>query len=152
MKPSLVLACGNTLRGDDGVAWHVGSALKDELARAGAEVILTRQLLPEHAEPLSKVDLAIFIDCSTAANPGMVSIFSVNTAHSPPRIFTHQLDPASLLKLTQDIFGQIPSRTVSITVGGESFELEEWLSESVTAAIPIAIKAVRHAYLNAEQE
>jgi hydrogenase maturation protease len=150
MNPILVLACGNTLRGDDAVAWHIGSALKNELAHAGAELDLTRQLLPEHAEPLSKIDLAIFIDCSAAAGSGVVSICPVDPAQSLPRIFTHHLDPAALLMLTQDLFGRIPSRSLSITVGGESFEMQERLSEPVTAAIPIAIEAIRRAYINAE--
>ena len=150
MKSVLVLACGNTLRGDDGVAWHIGSALKDGPARAGAEVILARQLLPEHAEALSSADLAIFIDCSVAVHPGVVSIFLVNPAQSLPRIFTHHLDPASLLKLCQNLYGRIPSHSVAITVGGESFALKDGLSKSVTAAIPIAIEAVRDAYRNAQ--
>jgi Ni,Fe-hydrogenase maturation factor len=76
----------------------------------------------------------------------------VSPAESLPRILTHHLDPSSLLKLTQDLFGRSPSRAVSITVGGESFELNEELSESVTAAIPIAIEAVRQAYMNSERE
>jgi hydrogenase maturation protease len=156
MKRVLILACGNELRGDDGVGLRIGSALQaefgDEAAESGVEVILTQQLLPEHAEPLSKVALAIFIDCSAASPPGFVSTCSVSPAESLPRILTHHLDPSSLLKLTQDLFGRSPSRAVSITVGGESFELNEELSESVTAAIPIAIEAVRQAYMNSERE
>ena len=146
MKPILVLACGNTLRGDDGVAWHIGTALKEELADSEVEVILTQQLLPEHAEPLSKTNGAIFLDCSAIAQPGVVSTLTLCAAQSLPRIFTHHLDPASLLKLTHDLYGRIPSRAVSITIGGKSFELQEQLSEPVTAAIPIALEAVRRAY------
>jgi hydrogenase maturation protease len=146
MKPTLVLACGNTLRGDDGVAWHIGAALKDEPASSEVEVILTQQLLPEHAEPLSRANTAIFLDCSAIAQPGVVSTLTLRAAPSLPRIFTHHLDPASLLKLTQDLYGRSPSRAMSITIGGESFELQEQLSEPVTAAIPIALEAVRCAY------
>lgn len=146
MKPILVLACGNTLRGDDGVAWHIGSALRDELASSEMEVILTQQLLPEHAEPLSKSHTAIFLDCSAIAQPGVVSTHTVYAAKSLPRIFTHHLDPASLLKLTHDLYGRIPSRAVSITVGGESFELLEQLSKPVRDAIPLALEEVRRAY------
>ncbi|MEI9970055.1 MAG: hypothetical protein WDM87_16065 [Terracidiphilus sp.] len=67
MKRALILACGNTLRGDDGVAAHVGSALRaefqDKQIDPAIEVIVTQQLLPEHAEPLSRTDTAIFLDC-----------------------------------------------------------------------------------------
>src|SRR5271168_1858099 len=54
----LVLACGNTLRGDDGVGWRIGSLLIENPPCDSLQVILTRQLLPEHAEPLSKADTA----------------------------------------------------------------------------------------------
>lgn len=152
MKPVLVLACGNTLRGDDGVAWHIGSALKDELVNSEVEVILTQQLQPEHAEPLSRTDTAIFLDCSATSQPGVVSTLTLCAAQSPPRIFTHHLDPASLLKLTHDLYGSIPSRVVSITIGGKSFELREQLSEPATAAIPIAIQAVHRTISASEPE
>lgn len=156
MKPVLVLACGNTLRGDDGVAWRVGSALQDEFqnepAESAVEVILTQQLLPEHAEPLSRSNTAIFLDCSAIAKPGVVSTHSLIPAQSLPRIFTHHLDPASLLKLTQDLYGRIPAHALSITIGGESFELHEQLSEPVAAAIPIAVQAVHRAIFASEPE
>jgi hydrogenase maturation protease len=154
-KSVLVLACGNTLRGDDGVAWRIGSALRDEFpdeqTDSEIEVILTQQLLPEHAEPLSRSNTAIFLDCSATDQPGVVSIHSLSPAQTLPGIFTHHLDPTSLLTLTQDLYGRFPSRAVSITIGGKSFELQEQLTEPVTAAIPIAIDAVRNAYMNAEQ-
>jgi hydrogenase maturation protease len=156
MKPVLVLACGNTLRGDDGVGWRIGSALQDEFqnepAESAVEVILTQQLLPEHAEPLSRSNTAIFLDCSAIAQPGVVSTHSLSPAQSLPRIFTHHLDPASLLKLTQDLYGRIPARAVSITIGGKSFELQEQLTEPVTAAIPIAVQAVHRAIVASEPE
>jgi hydrogenase maturation protease len=149
MKPTLILACGNTLRGDDGVAWHIGSALQnmpqDELTAAGVEVILTPQLLPEHAEPLSSANTAVFLDCSAIDQPGIVSTRALQPAQSLPCIFTHHLDPASLLKLTLELYGRIPLRSAAITVGGNCFELQEQLSEPVRAAIPIAIQAVRSA-------
>jgi hydrogenase maturation protease len=150
MKSILVLACGNTLCGDDGVAWHIGSALKDELQDrpidSAVEVILTQQLLPEHAEPLSRTNCAIFLDCSAIDRPGVVSTRALIPAQSLPCLFNHYFDPASLLKLTQDLYGCIPLRAVAITVGGQSFELKEHLSKSVTAALPIALEAVRRAY------
>lgn len=156
MKPVLILACGNTLRGDDGVAWRIGLALQDEFqnkpAESAVEVILTQQLLPEHAEPLSRSDTAIFLDCSAIAKKGVVSIHSLCTAKNLPRIFTHHLDPASLLKLSQDLYGRVPERSLLITIGGKSFELEERLSEPVTAAIPIAVQAVHRAIYASDPE
>jgi hydrogenase maturation protease len=150
IKSAVFLACGNTLRGDDGVALHVGSALKDELANSEVELILTRQLQPEHAELLSRMNTAIFLDCSAIAQPGVVSTHALTPAQNLPHLFTHHLDPASLLKLTQDLYGRIPSRALAITVGGQSFELKERLSEPVAAAVPIALEAARRACRNAK--
>lgn len=156
MKRALILACGNTLRGDDGVAAHVGSALRaefqDKQIDPAIEVIVTQQLLPEHAEPLSRTDTAIFLDCCAIAQPGVVSIQSLSPAQMPPRIFTHHLDPASLLKLTQDLYARVPARALLITIGGKTFELEEQLSEPISAAIPIALLAVHRAIFDSEPE
>jgi hydrogenase maturation protease len=105
-----------------------------------------------HAELLSTADLVVFIDCSAVVEPGVLSTIPMTPAHALPRIFTHHLDPASLLKLAQDLYGRIPSQAMAITVGGQSFELNEQLSKPVTAAIPIAVEVVRRAYANAEQE
>jgi hydrogenase maturation protease len=142
IKSAVVLACGNTLRGDDGVAWQIGAEVQRSLRHFGVEVIFTQQFLPEHAEPLSWANLAIFIDCSSVAEPGAVSTIRVRQANCLPSIFTHHLDPASLLRLTQDLYGCTPSRAVAITIGGQSFELSETLSKPVAEAIPIAKAAV----------
>lgn len=141
-KSTLVVALGNTLRGDDGVAWKIAEALERSLRQMGAEVVLAQQLLPEHAELLSRASVAIFLDCSAIAKPGVVSTTPVSQADSLPGIFTHHLDPASLLKLTHDLYGSTPDQSVAITVGGESFELQEQLSKLVAEAVPVAIAAV----------
>ena len=152
MKSVLVLACGNTLRGDDGVAWHIGAALQEDGADSVAEIVLTHQLLPEHAELLCTADLVVFIDCTAEAGPGVISTIPITPADVLPRIFTHHLDPASLLKLAQDLYGRIPSRAMAITVGGQFFELNDQLSKRVGAAIPIAVEVIHRAYVNAGQE
>ena len=71
----------------------------------------------------------------------------MHAAAETPRIFTHHLEPASLLKLTRDLYGIAPLHAFAITVGGESFNLSEGisgdLSKRVEAAIPSAIEAIR---------
>ena len=143
----LVLACGNTLRGDDGVAWRIGETLEQQPFVDGIEVVFTRQLLPEHTAQLSVAGVAIFVDCSAVTEPGVVSTIVLSPAPSLPRIFTHHLDPASLLRLTLELYGRIPSRALAITVGGQSFALDDKLSEPVAAAIPVAAEAVRLAVI-----
>jgi hydrogenase maturation protease len=153
-KSVLVLAFGSTLRGDDGVAWRIGEELEAHPIHGGVQVVFTELLLPEHALPLSGVDAAIFIDCSAVTEPGVVSMIALNAAQELPRIFTHHLDPSSLLRLTQDLYGRVPSRAFAVTVGGQSFELSGELigrlSERVEAAIPVAIEALRRVLLDVE--
>ncbi len=141
----LVIACGNTLRGDDGVAWHIAAQLDQVAAQTGDEIVVTQQFLPEHAEQISLADVVVFIDCSALTTAGCISSLSIDPAEQLPRILTHHLDPAALLRLALDLYGQIPLRRTLITVGGESFAMTEELSAAVRNAIPAATLAVQAA-------
>lgn len=140
---ALILACGNTFRGDDGVGWCIGCAAEQQLRRADLTVMRTRQLLPEHAEAISAADVVIFVDCSAVTAAGTVSTIPIHPAESRPHTLTHHLDPGSLLRLAHDLYDRTPSHAVVITVGGESFELTDRLSRTVKAAVPKALEAVR---------
>lgn len=142
MKRIPILACGNTLRGDDGVAWRIGDALARQNWYDRVEVVYTAQLLPEHAELLRDTQLAIFLDCSATTDPGMVSTIHLGAARELPPIFTHHLDPASMLALTGRLYGTIPRESLAITVGGQAFDLGETLSDAVKAAIPFAVAVI----------
>jgi hydrogenase maturation protease len=142
-RRALLLACGNTLRGDDGVGWCIGCAVEQQLRRAGLTVVRTRQLLPEHAEAISAADIVVFVDCSAVSAAGTVSTILIQPAESLPRTLTHHLDPGSLLRLAHDLYARTPAHAVAITVGGESFEMTDRLSRTVKAAVPKALEAVR---------
>ncbi len=122
---ALLLACGNTFRGDDGVGWRIGCAVEQRSPRDDLTVVMTRQLLPEHAEAISAADVVVFVDCSAVTAAGTVSTIPIQPAESLPRILTHHLDPASLLRLAHDLYARTPARAVAITVGGESFEVTD---------------------------
>ncbi|AXC15120.1 NADH-reducing hydrogenase maturation factor [Acidisarcina polymorpha] len=142
-RRTMVFACGNALLGDDGVGWRIGREISDNPPRENVFVVCTQQLLPEHAEAVSDADLAVFVDCSAITPAGTVSTTPIEAAGALPAIFTHHLDPASLLKLALEFYGKTPSRSVAITVGGEDFALREVPSGKVAAAIPAALLAVR---------
>ena len=144
---TLLVACGNTFRGDDGVGWCIGGAVEEQLQLAGLTVLRTRQLLPEHAEAVSAADVVVFVDCSEIAAAGTVSTIPIEPAESLPRVLTHPLDPAVLLRLSRDLYARTPDRAVAITVGGESFDWSDRLSRSVKSAVPEAMEAVRLALL-----
>ena len=148
---ALVLACGNTLRGDDGVGWRIGCAVEEHPPCPQVSVILTQQLLPEHAEAMSHADTVVFVDCSAVAAPGTVSTLAIEPAETLPRILTHHLDPAALLRLGLDLYNRAPAKAIAVTVGGECFDLTDRLSSSVKAAVPAALMAVRSALLEPTQ-
>jgi hydrogenase maturation protease len=142
-RRALLLACGNTFRGDDGVGWCIGCAVEQQLRRDDLTVVRTRQLLPEHAEAISAADVVVFVDCSAVSAAGTVSTILIQPAESLPHTLTHHLDPGSLLRLAHDLYARTPAHAVAITVGGESFEMTDRLSRTVKAAVPKALEAVR---------
>ena len=142
----LLLACGNPLRGDDGVGWKIAEAFEQETAYAGVQVIIRQQFTAELAEDIRDADTVAFVDASATAAAGEVSLLELSPADTLPRILTHHMAPASLLTLCQDLYGRLPRRACAITVGAESFELGERLTEAVQAAIPKALKVLREIF------
>lgn len=146
---ALVLACGNTFRGDDGVGWRIGCAVEQRPPCDGLTVVLTQQLLPEHAEAISAADVVVFVDCSAVTTAGTVSTIALRPAERLPRILTHHLAPAALLRLALDQYARMPNHAVLVTVGGQSFDLTDQLSNAVRSAVPKALEAVRGALVGA---
>ena len=150
MAKKLVLACGNTLRGDDGVGWAIAERLEGDSSLDDVEVVVAHQLTPEMAEPISLAETVVFVDCSAVAPAGEVSVFPVAAASKDNASLTHNVDPANLLALSREIFASAPHRAFAVTVGGKSFELKEELSEAVRLAIPEAVLEIKR-LLNEER-
>ena len=143
MQRQLVLACGNTLRGDDGVGWKIAEALESDAALSAVRVRIAQQWTPEMAEEISESDVVVFVDCSAIAEPGAISVIPVEAARSSVGSLTHNVTPGSLLAMSLELYGRIPARAVAVTVGGKSFELAEGLTAPVEVAIPLAVSAIR---------
>jgi hydrogenase maturation protease len=139
MPRILVIAIGNTLRSDDGFAWHVA----DELSREAAEnlaVIKVHQLTPELAEAVSEVDLAVFVDAGAHGAPGELMWEKVATTEADLR-FSHDVTPATILQMSKVLYGDAPSAWL-ICATGKVFEHGEVLSREVGAAIPKALAMI----------
>ncbi|HEY0307279.1 MAG TPA: hydrogenase maturation protease [Acidobacteriaceae bacterium] len=143
----LILACGNSLRSDDGIGLKIGCAVEDQPPRSNLKVILSQQLLPEHAFDISESDVVVFVDCSAVTAAGVVTTMTIHPAEKLPTILTHHLDPASLMKMAKELYGHMPTHAFAVTVGAGSFDLSEKLTPPVEAAIPAAIEAVRKVLL-----
>ena len=141
--PCLILACGNALRGDDGVGpWLAGWAEERIGADPRVRVKAQTQWTPELAEEIASVGAVIFIDCSMSAPPGAVDISEVHAAPGSRVPGSHHLDAAALLALSRELYGRTPASARILTIGVGSIELGEGFSEPVKAALPDACRAL----------
>lgn len=99
MPRALLIAIGNPLRHDDGVARQVLERIRP---RADVEHHPVLQLTPEVAATLAGADLAVFIDASIA--DGGFRLEPLTERSAPPAL-THVLHPAEILGLARRLFG-----------------------------------------------
>ena len=139
---SIVLACGNALRGDDGIAPRLAHLLYRAISDTETEIVCSHQWLPEQAEDLSRSTLAIFIDASVAIPAGEIRVRPVHAEKEAAVATSHSLTPPQLMTLARDLFGRAPEKAFLVTIGGQSFEHGSEFSEPVRMAIPAAIKQI----------
>lgn len=140
----LVIACGNPLRGDDGV----GAAVVRRLgARRGATVRICLQYTPELAHEVAAADRVIFVD-ARAATPGEaqprrggVRVRRLDPRRVATGALSHTVTPESLLAMARDLYEAAPAGFL-VTVAGARFDLGRGLSLSVRRLIPQAVRAV----------
>jgi hydrogenase maturation protease len=135
----LILACGNTLREDDGVGpWLAAWAEERFRAEPGVRVVSVHQWTPELAEDVAGAESVIFVDCAMNSKAGSVSLMAVDPCGNTPAVATHHLDASQLLSLSKELYGAIPHASLQLTLGVESLELREGFSEAAQAALPAA--------------
>lgn len=145
----LILACGNTLRADDGIGPFLAAWAEDHFSSAhGVRVLIQHQWTPELSAEIAEAQTVIFLDCAVNSVPGSVTLSSVEAATEIPRLFTHHLDAATLLALARDYYGTLPSRALLLTIGAASLELREAFSKTVQAALPEAQRTLEEAVLS----
>jgi len=136
----LVLACGNTLRSDDGVGPNLAAWAEERFCREPeVRVISRQQWTSELAEEIAGADSVLFVDASASNPPGRVRLIPVSSrVDSAAAPATHHLKPSELLGVTRSLYGSIKSHAMLLTVGVGSTELGETFSAPVAAAIPRA--------------
>ena len=135
----VVIGYGNTLRGDDGVGQHVAFAVSSWKV-PGLTVEAVHQLTSDLAEPLSRADLAIFVDAKLAGEPDCVEVRSLE-ASSTRGTFGHTSDPQSLLALASAVFGRHP-RAWLVSVPAVDFTLREGFSANASRGAADALARV----------
>lgn len=135
----LVIAYGNPLRCDDGVAWQAAEEIRRKLP-ARTQIICVHQLTPELAEEVSRADTVIFLDASRTGEPGRVECRALLAEHS--RLdFSHHLVPGQVLAICAQLYGVVP-RGFLISIGGQCFDHGEKLSPAAINALPDTVAAV----------
>jgi hydrogenase maturation protease len=137
--PCLILSCGNTLRGDDGVGpWLAAWAEERFEAEPAVRVLSRQQWTPDLAEDVAEADSVVFIDCSMESSPGEVRVHPIEPATAGPGLATHHVGAPELLALGQELYDSLPRNAVLLTVGAGSTELGETFSKRVNDALPEA--------------
>lgn len=143
MAQSIVLACGNPLRGDDGVALQVVCSLQHGYTEPDTEIRCAQQWTPELAERISKSDLVIFVDASAVIPPGEMRLEAISARQEHPSVATHSLNPEQLLTLAHELYQKAPERAFLLTIGGRSFDHGDQLSDVVRHAVPAACNQIK---------
>jgi hydrogenase maturation protease len=144
----LILACGNTLREDDGVGpWLAQWAEERFAGEPRVRIIVRQQWTPELAQDVAEAESVIFVDCATNATPGSVQVGPVEPASARSGFGTHHLGAAELLALSKEVYGVIQRSSLLLKVGAGSLELREGFSKVVKAALPGACAQLEKAVL-----
>ncbi len=150
MARCLILACGNTLREDDGVGPFLAEWAEERFAtEPRVRIIARQQWTPELAQDVAEAESVIFIDCATNLASGEVRLATVATTNaSGSALATHHLGAPELLALSKDLYGAMPRSSLLLTVGAGSLELREGFSVAVKAALPEACAQLEKAVVD----
>ena len=145
MSRVLIVAYGNPMRCDDGLAWRAADQLEGKFASAEVEVLRSHQLAPELAETVSRSEAVIFVDAASGVagngQPGELRCAQVGLPQSPAR-FSHQFYPGAVVALARQLYGASPP-AYSVTLTGECFDHGESLSPVVAAALPVLVARIQ---------
>jgi hydrogenase maturation protease len=145
----LILSCGNTLRGDDGIGPFLAVWAEKRFQSHPEILVITRQQwTPELAEDIVRAESVLFIDCSVESPPGSIALEPVMPAAAAQALGTHHLSAAELLALAKDFYSSLPRIALQLSIGAASLELSEDFSDPVNAALPDARKLLEEAVLH----
>ncbi|MGZ4789512.1 MAG: hydrogenase maturation protease [Terriglobales bacterium] len=149
MPRILIVAYGNPLRSDDGLAWRAAEQLEKKVSQPDVEILTLHQLTPEVAETCRRFQCVIFVDAASrdeAGNgtAGEVRVRKIQTQKdSAGRAtrFSHALSPDAIVDMSAQLYGANP-RAFSVTMTGDDFGHGESLSATVTAALPLLVDRI----------
>ena len=153
MARVLIVAYGNPLRSDDGVAWRAADLLAEKFSIPEVEIVRLHQLAPELADTLRGFNRVIFIDAAlseeSGIEPGDVRVEEILAEVPDPARFSHAFSPQRVVGLAAELYGARP-QSFLVTVGGAHFDHGTAFSASVEAALPELISTIERLLHNAE--
>lgn len=139
-RPALLLACGNSLRQDDGIGLRIAEAAERLFPASRLRIVSAQQFTPEMAAELAATDLVLFVDACLGDEPGAIRVFPVTAGED--RAETHRLDPPALLAMAQAFCGHAPAHAFALTIGAGRCGYGEVLSGRVRQAVPRALRLI----------
>jgi hydrogenase maturation protease len=133
MSRVLIVAYGNPLRCDDGLAWSAAEMLAPGLP-GDVEIITRHQLTPELAFPVSQAASVLFIDAAHSGAPGELLSATVK-AQDRSSAFTHDFSPSRILSLAQELYDGHPKAFI-LSLVGKCFDHGETFSSTVEENLP----------------
>jgi hydrogenase maturation protease len=136
---TLLIACGNPLRGDDGAALAVVTMLR---GGAGASACLI-QLTPELAPDIAPYDRVLFLDADASAT--IPQIEPIAAAPSAPTL-SHASSPVEIVHLARALF-KFRGKAYICRIPARDFSPREGLSpECLSAARQTCVIIERGAF------
>jgi len=137
---TLVIGYGNTLRGDDGVG-YLAAAQVAAWDLAQVDAIARHQLTPGLAADLADCDRVLFIDATLPGTQADVQLRPLQPT-AAARLDAHRSDPAELLQLTVQLYGQLPE-AYHLLLPTAQMEFSETLSAIAQAGLAEGLRQVR---------
>jgi hydrogenase maturation protease len=141
MSRILIVGYGNPIRGDDALGWRATARLREVVTDPDVEILSLHQLAPELMEPLSQVDLAVFIDAAVGPEPGAVLERRIEPQPSGSASFTHRATPEALLWAARALYGRAAEGHL-VTVTGADFSYSMDLTPTVEGRLGDVVAAV----------
>ena len=145
MPRILIIAYGNPLRSDDGVAWRAADLLAEKLPASDVEILRLHQLTPELADTVREFQRVIFVDAAScedsAAIPGEIHVEEVSADSNEPTRFSHAFSPQRVLALAVELYAARPSAFLVTVIGG-NFDHGDSLSPAVAASLPSLVATI----------
>jgi len=155
MSRVLIIAYGNPLRSDDGVAWRAADVLGERFSTPDVEILRLHQLAPELADTVCDFDRVIFVDAALSRGlgiePGTVRVEEIRAETPDPARFTHAFSPQKVVGMAAALYGANP-RAFAVTLCGANFDHGSALSAIVEDALPALISTVERLVQEAESK